>query len=90
MTHLKMIVLSAITILCVNSVYATPIVFINEIHYDNTGIDTNEFVEITGIEGTDLTGCCCCFITAMIVSNMTLTPSLHQISLPIKATVLWG
>ena len=32
----------------------TPTVFINEIHYDNTGTDTGEFVEIAGPAGTDL------------------------------------
>ncbi len=31
-------------------------VFINEIHYDNTGGDTGEAVEIAGPAGTDLTG----------------------------------
>jgi len=31
-------------------------VFINEIHYDNSGADTGEFVEIAGPAGTDLTG----------------------------------
>ncbi len=31
-------------------------VFINEIHYDNTGSDVGEFVEIAGPAGTDLTG----------------------------------
>ncbi|MDT8758635.1 lamin tail domain-containing protein [Sphingomonas psychrotolerans] len=31
-------------------------VFINEIHYDNAGTDTGEFVEIAGAAGTDLTG----------------------------------
>jgi DNA/RNA endonuclease G (NUC1) len=34
----------------------TPTVFINEIHYDNTGADTGEFVEIAGPAGTNLTG----------------------------------
>ena len=33
-----------------------PIVFINEIHYDNTGGDVNEGVEVAGTAGTDLTG----------------------------------
>ncbi len=33
-----------------------PIVFINEIHYDNAGTDVNEGVEIAGVAGTDLTG----------------------------------
>jgi uncharacterized repeat protein (TIGR01451 family) len=31
-------------------------VFINEFHYDNTGTDTGEFIEIAGPAGTDLTG----------------------------------
>ena len=31
-------------------------VFINEIHYDNSGPDAGEFVEIAGPAGTDLTG----------------------------------
>jgi predicted extracellular nuclease len=31
-------------------------VFINELHYDNTGTDTGEFIEIAGPAGTDLTG----------------------------------
>ncbi len=31
-------------------------VFFNEFHYDNTGTDTGEFIEIAGPAGTDLTG----------------------------------
>lgn len=31
-------------------------VWINEIHYDNTGDDVDEGVEIAGPAGTDLTG----------------------------------
>lgn len=31
-------------------------VFINEIHYDNASSDVNEFVEVAGPSGTDLTG----------------------------------
>lgn len=31
-------------------------VFINEFHYDNTGTDAGEFIEIAGPAGTDLTG----------------------------------
>lgn len=30
--------------------------WINEIHYDNTGTDSGEFVEIAGLAGTDLSG----------------------------------
>lgn len=32
------------------------IIFINEIHYDNSGSDTNEFIEIIGQVGVDLSG----------------------------------
>ncbi len=35
---------------------ATAQVFINEIHYDNTGTDTGEAIEVAGAAGTDLTG----------------------------------
>ena len=35
---------------------ATSAVFINEIHYDNTGTDAGEAVEIVGPAGTDLNG----------------------------------
>ena len=40
------------------SLFANPTttIFINEIHYDNTGTDTGESVEIAGPAGTDLTG----------------------------------
>ncbi len=34
----------------------TSIPFINEVHYDNTGGDVGEFIEIGGSPGTDLTG----------------------------------
>lgn len=34
----------------------TSSLFINEIHYDNDGSDTNEGVEIAGVAGTDLSG----------------------------------
>ena len=34
----------------------TPTVFINEIHYDNIGTDSDEFVEIAGPAGTSLEG----------------------------------
>ncbi len=34
----------------------TPIVFINEFHYDNSGGDVNEGIEVAGTAGTDLTG----------------------------------
>ena len=34
----------------------TPTVFINEIHYDNIGTDSGEFIEIAGPAGTNLAG----------------------------------
>ena len=39
-------------------VEASPIpnVFINEIHYDNDGADQNEFIELAGTEGLNLSG----------------------------------
>ncbi|WP_373056182.1 DUF5689 domain-containing protein [Zunongwangia sp. H14] len=33
-----------------------PVLFINELHYDNVSTDSNEGVEIAGTAGTDLTG----------------------------------
>lgn len=35
---------------------AATVVFINEIHYDNVGTDTEEGVELAGLAGTDLMG----------------------------------
>ncbi|MFN4254833.1 MAG: dockerin type I domain-containing protein [Saprospiraceae bacterium] len=31
-----------------------PVIFINEIHYDNVGVDAGEFIEVAGTAGTDL------------------------------------
>lgn len=45
----------AALLLAVSLAAQTP-VFINEIHYDNTGTDIGEAVEIAGPAGTDLTG----------------------------------
>jgi uncharacterized protein len=33
-----------------------PVIFINEVHYDNSGADLNEAIEIAGTAGTNLTG----------------------------------
>ncbi|NRB54162.1 MAG: HYR domain-containing protein, partial [Saprospiraceae bacterium] len=41
---------------CSVPVVCTGEIWINEIHYDNTGDDTGEFVEIAGPAGTDLSG----------------------------------
>jgi predicted extracellular nuclease len=52
--------LLALTLLCAavggRASHTAPTVFINEIHYDNTGTDAGEFVEIAGPAGTDLSG----------------------------------
>lgn len=40
--------------LCVATPAVAQTVFINEIHYDNDGADTGEFVEVAGPAGTDL------------------------------------
>lgn len=45
-----------ITITTQGATTTAAVVFINEIHYDNTGTDTGEGVEIAGTAGTDLTG----------------------------------
>ena len=56
------VLLIAITIVSLKAVFfpnpasALTSVFINEIHYDNTGTDAGEAIEIAGPAGTDLTG----------------------------------
>ncbi|WP_281826889.1 ExeM/NucH family extracellular endonuclease [Jannaschia rubra] len=40
----------------VTDVAEGPAVVINEIHYDNAGADTGEFIEVAGAPGTELTG----------------------------------
>lgn len=56
-----------------NDVIASPIVYINEIHYDNTGGDQNEFVELAGEAGTNLMGWSLSFYNG---SNGTLYKTL--------------
>ena len=46
---------AALSLLCASTAHASS-VFINEIHYDNTGGDVGEFFEIAAPIGTDLTG----------------------------------
>jgi uncharacterized protein len=45
-----------IALALLSNVAASQSVFINEIHYDNTGADSGELVEVAGPPGTDLTG----------------------------------
>ncbi len=47
---------SIICLFCVCTLSAQTTVFINEIHYDNAGLDLNQQVEIAGPADTDLTG----------------------------------
>ena len=48
------IVGAVLLVLITNPALATP-TYINEIHYDNTGADAGEAIEIAGVAGTDLT-----------------------------------
>ena len=45
---------TAATFITMLQASALPVVWINEIHYDNSGTDVNEFVEIAGTAGSDL------------------------------------
>lgn len=51
---MKYLYIAALSILMATSAQATE-VFINEIHYDNTGGDVDEFFEVAAPVGTDLT-----------------------------------
>ncbi|MCA8988893.1 MAG: hypothetical protein KDA78_14690, partial [Planctomycetaceae bacterium] len=41
---------------CESRILLTTPIFINEFHYDDTGTDLNEFIEVAGPAGTDLDG----------------------------------
>ena len=43
-------------VICLLAPAAFAQVFINELHYDNTGTDTGEAIELAGPAGTDLSG----------------------------------
>ncbi len=57
-----MITLNSASLMCALCLYVfSPFTlampqFINEFHYDNSGADTQEYVEIAGLAGSDLTG----------------------------------
>ncbi len=55
-------------------------VFINEIHYDNSGVDANEAVEIAGRAGTDLTG------YSLVLYNGSNTPGAAVVYTTINLT----
>ena len=46
----------ALLLAAFSSPAASQAIFINEIHYDNTGADTGEAIEVAGPAGTDLSG----------------------------------
>jgi len=52
---------------------AASVVFVNELHYDNTGTDTGEAIEIAGPSGTDLTGWSLVFYNGNGGSNYNTT-----------------
>lgn len=58
MTRLSkcLILLAMCAAVLTGGLQAAPTVFINEIHYDNAGADTGEFIEIAGPAGTNLSG----------------------------------
>jgi len=56
MARFALIVLASAALLAGTPPAADPAVFINEFHYDNTGTDAGEFVEVAGPAGTDLSG----------------------------------
>ncbi|HHS95912.1 MAG TPA: hypothetical protein ENJ45_04915, partial [Phaeodactylibacter sp.] len=45
------------TLTAVGCTSSAPFVFLNEIHYDNQGGDTGEFIEVVGSAGFDLSAC---------------------------------
>ena len=49
----RCVVLAVVCAATGSRMLAQPTVFINEIHYDNTGTDAGEFIEIAGPAGTE-------------------------------------
>lgn len=47
----------------------TSTIFINEIHYDNTGTDVGEFIEVAGPSGTDLTSWTLVLYNGNVIAN---------------------
>jgi hypothetical protein len=67
-----------------NAQAGDPVVFINEIHYDNAGTDVGEFVEVAGPVGTDLTGWTLVFYNG--TNTPTAAPTYRTASLPAGRT----
>jgi predicted extracellular nuclease len=64
-----------LALLCASFTQASE-VFINEIHYDNAGTDTDETIEIAGPSGTDLTGWSLVLYNGANGASYTTTPLL--------------
>lgn len=58
-------------------------VFINEFHYDNSGVDANEAIEIAGTAGADLTG------YSLVLYNGTNTPGAATVyaTIPLSGVI---
>ncbi|NUO82108.1 lamin tail domain-containing protein [candidate division KSB1 bacterium] len=56
LVQFKRILLGIFLLCVVSQTHAQTSVFINEIHYDNSGTDTGEAIEVAGPAGIDLTG----------------------------------
>ena len=56
-------------------------VWVNEFHYDNTGADTGEFIELAGTAGTDLTG------WSLVLYNGNPTQLVSYNTLPLSGVI---
>jgi len=70
------LLLTLLVLFAAGTVSAQTNPFINELHYDNTGLDVDEFVEIAGNTGTDLTG----WIVRLYNGSTGATYSVIQLS----------
>ena len=64
----------------------SPTVFINEIHYDNTGTDAGEFIEIAGPAGTNLARLFDRPLQRCTAASLRTTPTYSRARSPINRT----
>ncbi len=79
MKKISTLLLCAITFLL--SLNSNAQVVISEFHYDNTGADVNEQIEIFGPAGTDLTG------WSIVLYNGTPASAVSYATLPLSGTI---
>ncbi len=72
----------ALSVLFVSAANAQTTVFINEIHYDNTGTDTGEFIEITGPVDADISGW-----TVVLYNGSSSTREPYGSAIPVPTLV---